>query len=120
MNWYLNVLKNYAVIDGRARRTEYWMFALINFIVIFILSIIDAMIFREGVQVLMWVYQLAVLVPAIAVAIRRLHDIDKSGYWYLLIFIPILGWLVLLFFACTPGTSGQNTYGPDPIGQPNP
>ena len=120
MNWYLNVLKNYAVIDGRARRTEYWMFVLFNIIALFILAVIDEIVFGDGYLILQGIYQLAVLVPTIAVSVRRLHDTDKSGWWLLLAFIPLLGAIALLIMFCIPGTSGENTYGPDPIGQPNP
>ncbi len=115
MNWYIKVLKDYAVFAGRARLAEYWMFVLFSVIVIVILAIIDAVIFGPGSQVLQWIYQLAVLVPSIAVSVRRLHDIDRSGFWLLLFFLPIIGWIVLLVFACLPGTSGENSYGPDPI-----
>ncbi len=114
MNWYLKVLKNYAGFEGRARRTEFWMFTLFSVIFSFVLAIIDA-VALEGAPVLQLLYVLAVLVPSIAVNVRRLHDQDKSGWLYLLIFIPFLGWLALIILMCIPGTSGDNKYGPDPL-----
>src|SRR5580658_2427316 len=80
MNYYLYVLKNYALFTGRARRKEYWMFVLFNFIVAFVLGFIGGMIHVTFIGLL---YNLAVLVPSIAVAIRRMHDTDHSGWWVL-------------------------------------
>jgi uncharacterized membrane protein YhaH (DUF805 family) len=117
MNWYLKVLKNYAGFEGRARRTEYWMFVLFSFIFSVVLAIIDGV---AGTIALQLLYTLAVLIPSIAVAIRRLHDQDKSGWLLLLLFIPILGWLALLILYCLPGTSGDNKYGPDPLIEASP
>ena len=117
MNWYLKVLKNYAGFEGRARRTELWMFALFNFIFGVVLAIIDGV---AGTIALQLLYTLAVLIPSIAVAIRRLHDQDKSGWLLLLVFIPILGSLALLILYCLPGTSGDNKYGPDPMTEASP
>jgi uncharacterized membrane protein YhaH (DUF805 family) len=107
MNWYLKVLQNYATFTGRARRKEYWMFALINSIISIILSIIAAAIKFE---LLGTIYSLAVLIPSIAVGVRRMHDVGKSG-WFLL--IPIYN----LILACTDGTAGENEYGADPKNQ---
>lgn len=117
MNWYLKVLKNYAGFEGRARRTELWMFALFNFIFGVVLAIIDGV---AGTIALQLLYALAVLIPAIAVGVRRLHDQDKSGWLLLLVFIPILGSLALLILYCLPGTSGDNKYGPDPMTEASP
>jgi uncharacterized membrane protein YhaH (DUF805 family) len=118
MNWYLAVLKNYAGFTGRARRMEYWMFWLINLVILIVLSIVDAMMGTAnpvtGVGVLCGVYALAVVIPHLAVGVRRLHDTDRSGWWLLIGLIPIIGTIVLLVFLFTDGTPGDNKYGPSP------
>lgn len=116
MNWYLAVLKKYVDFSGRARRKEYWFFFLFNFIIAIVLGIIDAML---GLGFLGFIYMLAVLLPALAVTIRRLHDTDRSGWWILIALVPVIG-IVLLVFMVLPGTSGDNQYGPDPLNQPDP
>jgi len=120
MNWYLEVLKKYAVFSGRARRKEYWFFVLFNFIFAVVLAFIDGMIGtfdpETGYGVLSGIYGLAVIIPGIAVTIRRLHDTDRSGWWLLILFIPLIGAVWLLVLMVIDGTSGQNQYGPDPKG----
>ena len=120
MNWYLEVLKKYAVFGGRARRKEYWFFVLFNFIFAVVLAFIDGMIgtfnAETGFGVLSGIYGLAVFIPGIAVTIRRLHDTDRSGWWLLICFIPLIGAIWLLVLLVIDGTSGQNQYGPDPKG----
>ena len=115
MEWYLLVLKKYAEFNGRARRKEYWMYFLINVIISiaigFVVGFIGGMIglspsIASGLSSL---YSLAVLVPSIAVGVRRMHDTNHSGWWLL---VP----LVNLVFACTEGTPGANEYGPNPKG----
>ena len=106
MNWYLEVLKKYAVFEGRARRSEYWYFVLFNFIFSFVLGFIDGIMGSE-LGMFGLIYSLAVLVPSIAVAVRRMHDVGKSG-WFIL--IPIYN----LILALTEGDVGSNKYGPDP------
>ena len=111
MYWYIEVLRKYTVFTGRARRSEYWYFILFNFLNSFILSLTDITfgMYDEvsGYGVLSTIYGLAVLVPGIAVAIRRMHDVGKSG-WFML--IPIYN----IILAITPGIIGDNEYGPDP------
>ena len=120
MKWYLAVLKNYAGFTGRARRTEFWMFALFNLIFAFILGLIDGLIgtftFDIGIGLFSGLYALAVLIPGIAVAVRRLHDVGKSGWMLLIALIPIVGaiWLLVLYF--TDSNAGENQYGPNPKG----
>lgn len=117
MSWYLQVLKKYAVFSGRARRKEYWFFVLFNVIVSIGLAVIDSMLglyASAGVGVLSLIYSLGVLIPSIAVSVRRLHDINKSGWWVLIVLVPFIGWLILLIFALIAGTPGDNQYGPDP------
>ena len=104
MNYYLKVLQNYANFNGRARRKEYWMFVLFNFIASFILVFIGGLL---EFPLLANLYSLAVLLPSIAVAVRRMHDVGKSG-WYVL--IPIYNFILCV----TEGNSGENEYGPDP------
>lgn len=112
MHWYVDVLKNYVGFSGRARRTEFWMFFLFNVIIGIVLAIIEGIIGLPGV--LNGLYELAILLPAIAVSMRRLHDTDRSGWWLLIAFVPLIGGIVLLIFFCLEGTSGQNQYGEDP------
>jgi uncharacterized membrane protein YhaH (DUF805 family) len=117
MDWYLKVLKNYVNFQGRARRREYWMFVLFNLIVSVVIGIIDGVLDMKtagGLGILGLVYSLAVLLPSLAVGARRLHDIDKSGWWQLIAIIPILGWIVLIVWAATEGNSGSNRFGSDP------
>ena len=118
MEWYLKVLKNYAVFQGRARRKEYWMYTLFNVLVLIVLSILDRVLGLAsetyGIGPLYVLYALAVLIPGLAVGVRRLHDIDKSGWWMLIALIPLIGGIVLLVFSVLEGTSGSNRFGPDP------
>lgn len=108
MNWYLEVIKKYVDFDGRARRKEYWMFFLINLIISFLLGFVLALAgMGKSGQMLVHLYQLAVLLPSIAVGVRRMHDTDHSGWWILL---PIVN----LIFACTEGTPGPNRFGQNP------
>jgi uncharacterized membrane protein YhaH (DUF805 family) len=104
MNWYLEVLKKYAEFDGRARRSEYWYFALFSALVSMLLAIVGSFIHFEY---LYNVYSLAVLVPSIAVGVRRMHDVGKSGVYIL---IPIYN----LVLACEDSMPGDNEYGPNP------
>lgn len=106
MQWYLSVLKNYVGFSGRARRKEYWMFTLINAIVGAIINVIQLILGLE-LPYLSMLYLLATFLPVLALAIRRLHDTDRSGAWALLFFVPFIGWLVFGFF-CTEGTWQQS------------
>ncbi len=110
MRWYLQVLKKYAVFKGRARRKEYWIFFLVNLIIAFGLGFIEGFVGiapETDQSILGTVYQLAILVPAIAVGVRRMHDTDHSGWWILM---PIVN----LVFAVREGRPGSNRFGPDP------
>ncbi|MEP6833670.1 MAG: DUF805 domain-containing protein [Gemmatimonas sp.] len=112
MNWYLAVLKKYFVVEGRARRKEYWMFFLVNLGISFVIGFVAGLI-GNGAPMLANLYTLAVLVPSITVGIRRMHDTDRSGWWLLL---PIVN----LVFLCFEGQSGPNRFGADPKGLPDP
>ena len=113
MDWYIKVLKNYAVFEGRASRQEYWMFTLFNIIISFGLGFVTgylSVVTKTDQTVLANVYSLAVLIPSIAVAIRRMHDTDRNGWWCI---VPIAS----LIFSIEAGQVGANKYGPDPKGR---
>ena len=118
MNWYLKVLKQYADFSGRARRKEYWMFFLFNMIFAIVAMILDNVlgIAIEGVGYgpLYGLYALAVLIPGLAVSVRRLHDVGKSGWYYLIILIPLIGIIWMLVLLVSNGNVGENKYGADP------
>jgi len=119
MNWYLKVLKQYADFNGRARRMEYWMFVLFNVIFAIVAIILDNLLglrFSDEIPYgfIYLVYGLATFIPGLAVAVRRLHDIGKSGWWIFIALIPLIGgiWLIILY--ATEGTPGVNEYGMNP------
>ena len=116
MQWYTEVLKKYVVFSGRARRKEFWMFYLFSIIISVILNIIDSLIGTTsgGAGLLTSIYGLLVLLPTLAVIVRRLHDTNRSGLWILIGLIPIIGTIVLIVFLATEGNAGDNQYGPDP------
>ena len=123
MEWYLKVLKNYATFEGRARRTEYWMFSLINYGIFLVLSFIGYMSQDGSGQVgffgiISLMYGTAVLIPGIAVTVRRLHDIGRSGLWYFIFLVPLIGWVWMLVLLFTDSQPGDNQYGPNPKGIP--
>ncbi|MFD8205164.1 DUF805 domain-containing protein [Streptomyces sp. NPDC059695] len=115
MNWYVDVLKKYAVFDGRARRKEFWMFVLFNAIILTVLTLVDEVI---GFRLLSSLYGLAVLLPYVGVLIRRLHDTGRSGWWALLALIPVAGVIVLIVFCAGEGEQQQNAHGPNPKAAP--
>jgi uncharacterized membrane protein YhaH (DUF805 family) len=114
--WKVVVLERFAQFTGRAGRAEYWWFFLANLIV----SLVLAALSRASVvfAILSVIYGLAVLIPSIAVGIRRLHDTGKSGWWILLALIPFVGYIILLVFFAMEGTPGPNQYGPPPPAEP--
>ena len=115
MNWYVEVLKKYAVFSGRARRKEYWTFFLVNSIIFVIFFIVGVFGDPSGIEgMLGGLYSLGVFVPLIAVSVRRLHDTNRSGWWYLISFVPLVGAIVLLVFTVQDSQEGDNKYGPNP------
>ncbi|QDU07706.1 DUF805 domain-containing protein [Gimesia aquarii] len=114
MNWYLEVLKKYAEFNGRARRMEYWMFTLFNFIIAFVLNMLVGFVGEPMLVALPALYGLFVFIPGIAVTVRRLHDTGRSGWWILIVFVPLIGGLVLLVFMIIEGEAGDNAYGSNP------
>lgn len=133
MEWMILPLKRYADFQGRSRRMEYWMFTL-GVTILAVLLIVPFFVFADqrgfepgaqstgdpfggasaGLLVGLCIFYLAILIPSIAVQVRRFHDQDKSGWLVLLGFIPYIGGLILLVFMCLEGTHGPNRYGPDP------
>ena len=127
MEWYLMVWRRYAEFDGRSRRSEYWMFVLFNLLVVLGLGVLGGIglaISRDYGAVLFipfLLYALAAVIPSLAVAVRRFHDVGKSGWMLLLLMvlgiIPLLGLIATVFqlvFLCTDSDPGTNQYGPNP------
>lgn len=104
------VLSKYATFSGRAPRSEYWWWFLFVLLVSLVLAFVDVILFGD-LQVLGTLFGLAVLLPGLAVSVRRLHDIDKSGWWVLIAFVPVIGVIALLVFFVMPGTDGPNRFG---------
>lgn len=111
MDYYLGVLKKYAVFEGRASRSEYWFFALFNFVISIAINVIEIPL---QTAILSWLYALAVLVPSLAVGARRLHDTGRSGWWLLIFLVPILGPIILIIWFVFDSEPGANRYGPNP------
>lgn len=126
MSWYTKVFRQYADFQGRARRMEFWMFTLVNTIVFLGLAIPSLFLAYSTPQgepgALVWsfalslfLYGLAQLIPAIAVGVRRFHDQNRSGWWFLIILVPTVGGLIYWIMMMLPGTRGPNRFGPDPL-----
>ena len=123
MEWYLKVMRdNYANFSGRARRKEYWMFVLVQTIVMIGLMILDSVLGLDfelqgislGYGYLYLIGLIVHFIPSLAVVVRRLHDVGKSGWFYFIFLIPIIGVLWLLVLYCTEGQKQDNKWGPDP------
>jgi uncharacterized membrane protein YhaH (DUF805 family) len=121
MEWYVMVWQKYAQFTGRSRRKEYWMFALINTIICIVLYGVGlALMFTQGRSLgfaamgLYVIYALAILIPGLAVSVRRLHDTNKSGWWLLIALVPLVGGIILLVLMAIEGDPGNNLYGPNP------
>lgn len=113
IDWYLKVVRdNYANFSGRARRSEYWYFVLCNMLITLLLFIL--MFVTSYALFLLIIYSVAIIIPSIAVVVRRLHDIGKSGAYYFIAFIPVIGAIWLLVLLCTDGDNGPNQYGENP------
>jgi len=100
------------VFSGRARRKEYWFFSLFNMIIGIVLGFVEVLVGGPGIVGML--YGLAVLIPALAVSVRRLHDTDRSGWWLLILLIPVVGAIVLLIFMVLDSSPGENQYGANP------
>lgn len=118
MSWFVEALKKYAVFSGRSRRKEYWYFVLFVVVISILLNMIDGLIGTHGgsagVGLLSGIFSLAILIPSIAVSVRRLHDIDRTGWWVLISLVPLIGTIVLLVFHLQDSTPGTNRYGSNP------
>jgi uncharacterized membrane protein YhaH (DUF805 family) len=114
--------QNYFGFSGRAPRSAYWYWVLFVVLVQIATNIVDAIAFPDfldGTQngPITVLVSLALLIPGLAVSVRRLHDIDRSGWWLLIAFVPLVGWVLIIVWQCTKGTAGANRFGPDPFGQ---
>jgi len=109
--------KNYVNFSGRSPRSAYWFWILWMIIIGVIAIILDIMIFDtpQGGPINI-IFGLATFLPGLAVGIRRLHDLDRTGWWVLIVFVPLIGIILLIVWACMKGTSGPNRFGPDPLG----
>lgn len=112
MEWYLKAIRQYADFNGRARRKEFWMFTLMNILISFLISTIDYWIW--GFTLLSSIYAIAVLVPAFAVAARRLQDTGRNGLWVLIAFIPLIGTIWILILLIQDSEPASNSYGTNP------
>ncbi len=109
--------EKYFNFNDRAPRSEYWWFALFGFGMAILLSVLDSLIFKNasGYGIFSTIWGLAIILPSIGVGVRRLHDLDKSGWWLLISWIPIIGFIILVFWFIQQGTRGQNRFGADPL-----
>jgi len=114
MNWYLKVLKQYADFSGRARRKEYWMFTLFNVIFLYGLLLTGAALDSTVLMILGGIYLFGVLIPSLAVGVRRMHDIGKSGWYILVNFIPLIGGIWFFILNITDSEAGPNKWGENP------
>ena len=114
-----SVFSQYATFSGRARRSEYWYFALFSGIINGVLSLLSNMTNGSGlITAVSAIVSLALLVPSLAVGVRRLHDIGKPGPWLLLALVPLVGGIILIIWCCKDSDPGDNEYGPNPKGDP--
>lgn len=113
--WYMEALGKYVEFEGRSRRTELWTFVLVNIVISVILSVLDTIV-GMGIGFIGTLFSLAILLPSIAVGVRRLHDIGKEGWWILIGLIPLIGWIVLIYFYVQDSEPGANAYGANPKG----
>jgi uncharacterized membrane protein YhaH (DUF805 family) len=113
MDYFLDAYREYANFQGRASRQQYWMFYLFYMIAYILLFMLDVMIGTTGL--LSGLFALGSFIPSIAIAARRLHDTNRTGWWQLLLLVPIIGGLVLLFFLVSKGTEGENRFGFSPL-----
>ncbi len=117
MNWYIDAWKNYINFQGRARRKAYWMFVLFNIIAVIVLGLIEGTLGlsgQNGYGILTGLYSLAIILPGLAVAARRLHDTGRSAWWLLIGLVPLVGPIVLIVFCVQDSQPGSNQYGPNP------
>ena len=114
VNYYTRAFQNYVNFSGRDSRKQYWMFVLGNIIVSFVLGIIGSILGKDVSNIISFIYSLAILLPSTGMAVRRLHDIGKSGWFFLVVLIPLVGAFILIFFLIKEGDPAPNEYG-DPV-----
>ncbi|MGI5456824.1 DUF805 domain-containing protein [Streptomyces sp. CA-249302] len=114
MSWFIEALKKYAVFSGRSRRKEYWNFALFVGIIYVVLMVLALATKTAALFALVGIFYLAILIPSLAVGVRRLHDTGRSGWWLLFGIVPIAGPITLLVFTVSDSQPGANEYGPNP------
>lgn len=121
MIWYFAAFANYANFSGRARRKEYWFFALFNILValgllagMMAVSVAASASFASMWAILYGVYFVATIIPSLSVTVRRLHDTGRSGWWYFIGLVPVIGAFIVLWFTCEDSQRGDNEYGPSP------
>ena len=123
MKWYLMAFRKYADFSGRSRRTEYWMFQLFNVLFVILAMIIAMFLVGSSsilpFQIIYFGYLLAIIIPSLAVTVRRLHDTGRGGAWFFISFIPFIGSIWLLVLMCLDSTPGENQYGPNPKNEGN-
>ncbi|MEE4361380.1 MAG: DUF805 domain-containing protein [Pseudomonadales bacterium] len=123
MDWFTTVMtQRYARFTGRAQRAEYWYFYLFVTLIYLVTTLIDVLLglfsLELGIGPVGALASIALAVPSISVTVRRLHDTDRSGWWMLILLLPLIGAIVLVVFTVQAGTAGTNRYGPDPLGTP--
>ena len=118
MKYFLYCLQHYAEFNGRARRSEYWYFVLFNLVISFVIGftfgVIAGLLDMPALANLAYLWSLAMFIPGLAVSVRRLHDIDRSGWWLLLSLIPLVGAIILIIWYCTDSQPGANQYSSNP------
>lgn len=116
MQWFIKALKNFGDFKSRARRSEYWYYSLFVALISIGLVFVDVALgtYSDGIGLMSGLFSLAMIVPNLAVTVRRLHDIGRSGWWYLIILIPIIGAFILLYWMVCDSEPGVNQYGPSP------
>ena len=121
INTYIDVLtKKYVAFQGRANRKEFWTFTLANALTMWVLQLLTVTPMSGLFFLLFVIFALGTFLPSLAVSVRRLHDLDKTGWWFLIALVPLVGSLVLLVFYCMEGTKGPNRFGADPYGNTQP
>ena len=121
--WFSRAMRQYATFEGRARRKEYWYFALCYMLLYLVAMILDRLLGTHthdtheqlGAGLFTSILSLLMIIPSISVAVRRLHDLDRSGWWWFIQLIPLVGGIIMLVFTCQKGTDGPNRFGPDPL-----
>ncbi len=115
MDAYIDAMRRYATFRGRSTRAQYWLFTLVYIVLLLVASLLDystGLASEDGGGVLSAIVVLVHFIPAISVTVRRLHDIDRTGWWYWIVLLPLAGFIVMLIFTCTRSTPGVNRFGP--------